>query len=175
MPPTKIDVEMTEYMDIVDEDDNIIGWDTRKNVHDNYQIHRGIHIFVVNDSGQLLIQKRSTAKDYYPGYYDIAVGGQVSSGETYEESAARELREELGCHDGPLTYVADYDAFSERQREKRRIFEHRCNGPFDIDPSEVDAIEFLSEKEVADAIEERPFTEGFKRSFAIYRSRTRNK
>lgn len=155
-------------MDIVDEHDRVIGRDTRRAVHDGYHIHRGIHVFVVDAGGRLLIQKRSANKDYYPGYYDVAVGGQVASGETYEVSAARELKEELGCHDGPLEYVADYDAFSERQREKRRIFEHRCDGPFDIDAHEVDAIEWLNPDDVVTAIEQRPFTEGFKRSFAIY-------
>lgn len=159
---------VTEYMDIVDEHDNVIGRDTRKNVHDNYQIHRGVHVFVVDSAGRMLIQRRSMTKDYYPGYYDIAVGGQVASGESYEQAAARELREELGCHDGPLTFVADYDAFSPRQREKRRIFEHRCDGPFDINAEEVECIELLALDELTEALEQRSFTEGFRRSLQIY-------
>ena len=87
-----------EYLDIVDENDNVIGKDTRKAVHANYMIHRGVHIFVVNSHGQILIQKRSMNKDYYPGYFDISVGAQVSSGESYEEAAKPNLQIfEIAC------------------------------------------------------------------------------
>jgi isopentenyldiphosphate isomerase len=106
-------------MDIVDEDDRVIGRDTRRNVHDAYAIHRGVHVFVVSSEGKILIQRRTTKKDYYPGFFDISVGAQVQSGESYEGAASRELHEELGCHTGPLRPIAKYDAYSDRQREKR--------------------------------------------------------
>ena len=85
-----------EYLDIVDIKDKIIGKATRKEIHDMHQIHRGVHVFVVNSKNEILIQKRSNKKDYYPGYYDASVGAQVRSGETYEQAAKRELKEELG-------------------------------------------------------------------------------
>ena len=137
-----------EYLDIVDENDNVIGRDTRKAVHANYMIHRGIHIFVVNSKDQILIQKRSTNKDYYPGYYDISVGGQVSSGESYEETAKRELFEELGYQTETLEYIADYNAYSDRQREKRRIFTHQDGGPFKPSSEEIESMEFMTVDEI---------------------------
>ncbi len=36
------------------------------------------------------------SKAIYPGYWDVAAGGMVLATETYAESAARELEEELG-------------------------------------------------------------------------------
>ena len=38
-----------------------------------------------------------------PGYWDVAAGGMVAAGETYEQSAARELEEELGVSGVELT------------------------------------------------------------------------
>lgn len=159
---------MIEYLDIVNENDEVIGRDTRKNVHDNYEIHRGVHVFVVDRQDRILIQRRSTKKDYYPGYLDISVGAQVSSGETYEAAGKRELWEELGCHHGPIKEIASYNAYSPRQREKRRIFIHYCDGPFAPNPDEIDDLEFMSVDAVRTLLAKERFTEGFQRSLAIY-------
>lgn len=157
-----------EYLDIVNDDDEVVGRDTRRNVHDNYQIHRGVHVVVVNGHGQVLIQRRSMLKDYCPGLLDMSVGAQVGSGETYEEAAARELREELGCHDGPLRFLAGYDAYSVRQREKRRIFIHECDGPFFPDPAEVESVQFVAGGDLPGMLAAEQFTEGCRRSVGIY-------
>lgn len=162
-----------EYLDVVDENDRVIGRDTRKNVHDHYQIHRGVHVFVVNERGWILVQRRSLLKDYYPGYLDVSVGGQVISGETYEEAGCRELREELGCHDGPISFIGAYDAFSSRQREKRQVFVHRCAGPFTLDFREVAGVEFYSMERVSQLLQVARFTEGFRRSLAIFTCESR--
>lgn len=148
----------------------MIGRDTRENVHARHAIHRGVHVFVVGSDGRLLIQLRSRAKRDYPGCLDVSVGGQVSSGETYEQAAARELMEELGCHDGPLEAIAAYDAFSARQREKRRVFVHRCDGPFRPAPDELDAVAFMTPTQVERALSAKPVTEGLKRTFALFRA-----
>jgi 16S rRNA (adenine1518-N6/adenine1519-N6)-dimethyltransferase len=159
---------MTEYMDIVNEDDEVIGRDTRARVHAGHHIHRGVHVFVVNRAGDLLLQRRADSKSYYPGHWDSSVGGQVAAGESYEEAAARELTEELGCPPGPIRFVARYDAFSNRQREKRALFEHRCDGPFRADAEEIAEIRFVPVARVASLVESEPFTEGFRRSFSIW-------
>lgn len=62
--------------------------------------HGTSHIWVVRKNGRgghdILLQKRSASKDSYPGYYDISAAGHVPAGESYLESAVRELQEELG-------------------------------------------------------------------------------
>src|SRR4030042_2122336 len=111
---------MDEYLDIVDEHDNVIGKDLRENVHKAHQIHRGVHVFVINKNGELLVQKRSESRKDRPGYYDASVGAQVQSGESYEEAAFRETKEELGFSPKKLIKICDYKSYSERQRENRR-------------------------------------------------------
>eukprot|EP00937_MAST-01D_sp_MAST-1D-sp2_P004779 g4779.t1 len=66
--------------------------------------HRATFIFVRRSSGELLVQKRTTLKDYCPGWFDTAAGGVVGAGESYEENAERELAEELGIVGAPLRH-----------------------------------------------------------------------
>lgn len=164
---------MEEYLDIVNENDQVIGRDTRKNVHKNYQIHRGIHVFVLNSKGKLLIQKRSTKKDYYPGYYDASVGAQVLSGESYREAAIRETQEELGLTPKKLTKICDYKSYSDRQRENRRLFAYNHEGPFKPDKKEVEFVKFFPIKTIQKEIKKgkMKFTEGFTISFRQYLKR----
>lgn len=47
-------------------------------------------------SCDVLLQKRSSKKESYPGCYDISAAGHVAAGDQLLDSALRELREELG-------------------------------------------------------------------------------
>ncbi|MFC2143345.1 NUDIX domain-containing protein [Candidatus Aenigmatarchaeota archaeon] len=152
---------MTEYFDVVDEDDNVIGRATRKECHSNNKlIHRGVHIFVFNSKGEILLEKRSMKKDLYPGVWgDVA--GHVDSGETYEEAAKRELKEEIGV-EAELKRVCDFKKYTEIERENNRIFECKSDGPFKMQKDEVDSIQFFSIDKIKKMIDETPesFTPG---------------
>jgi 8-oxo-dGTP pyrophosphatase MutT (NUDIX family) len=63
---------------------------------------------VFNSKGELYVQKRTPVKDIYPGYYDVVVGGVVMAGESYDESASRELNEEMGIQGVSLTHLFDF-------------------------------------------------------------------
>ncbi|MFC1790197.1 NUDIX domain-containing protein [Patescibacteria group bacterium] len=140
---------------------------TRKNIHKNYQIHRGVHVFVSNSNKELLIQKRSEKKDYYPGFFDASVGAQVLATESYKNAALRETQEELGFKPKSLTKICDYKSYSSRQKENRRLFVCQSNGPFKIDKEEVEFVKFYPIEGVREEINkgEKQFTEGFKISF----------
>ena len=59
-------------------------------------MHRAVHIFVFNEAGEIYVQRRSEAKDRHPGKLDSSAAGHVDPGESYHETAMRELREEIG-------------------------------------------------------------------------------
>jgi 8-oxo-dGTP pyrophosphatase MutT (NUDIX family) len=88
-----------ELVDIVDDDDNVIATVTRSEMRARRLQHRSVGIAVISTHGRLLIHRRSDDKDIWPGWWDIAAGGVVASGETYEDAARRELAEELGLVD----------------------------------------------------------------------------
>jgi len=157
-----------ELLPIVDENDIVIGSRTRKYVHENHLPHRGIHIFVVNFQGDILIQTRKTGRDY-PGYYDSSVGAQVCFEETYEQAALRETKEELGFIPEKLIEICRYKSFSERQKEFRTLFVCYHEGPFIFDRNEIESIEFYSPDRIREAITKgEKFTEGSKISFSKY-------
>lgn len=87
---------MTEWLDIVDDKDIVIGRDTRARVHAQGHLHRSSHIMLFNSLGEVFVQLRSMRKDSGAGLWDISAAGHVDSGESYIECAVRELHEELG-------------------------------------------------------------------------------
>ncbi len=85
-----------ELLEIVDAEDNVLGIATRREIHNSGFMHRAVHIFVFNSAGEIYVQKRSDSKDRHPGKLDSSAAGHVDPGESYLETAIRELREEIG-------------------------------------------------------------------------------
>jgi isopentenyldiphosphate isomerase len=85
-----------EFIDIVDENDNVIGQEKRSVITQrrlsNYRV---INAFLINSEQKLWIPRRTPYKDIFPYGLDVSVGGYVESGESYEMAMARELKEEL--------------------------------------------------------------------------------
>ena len=89
-----------EYFDIVDENGEPTGETVeRETAHREGILHRTSHLWLVRKKDgvvQVLLQKRSENKDSHPGCYDRSSAGHIPAGMGYEESAIRELYEELG-------------------------------------------------------------------------------
>ena len=82
-----------EIVVIVDEGNNVVGSAPRRDMRARRLPHRSTYILVFNSQGELYVQKRTMSKDVFPGFYDVAAGGVVLTGETYEQGAERELEE----------------------------------------------------------------------------------
>jgi len=54
-----------------------------------------VHVWIVNEEGEILIQKRQENKKIFPGMWDCAAAGAALSGDTSESAAIRETKEEL--------------------------------------------------------------------------------
>lgn len=85
-----------ELFDVVDENDTVLYPLSRNEIHKLHLRHRAVHIFWLNQSGELCLQRRSYAKDNSPGLLSSSCAGHVDSGENYIQAAVREFREELG-------------------------------------------------------------------------------
>ena len=132
-----------ERVTIVDRQNRETGVVTRSEMRRLHLIHRAAYILLFNDKDGLLLQKRTATKDIYPGRYDIAAGGVVLAGETYELSAERELREELGIEGVPLTRHFDHFYSDADNQVWGRIFSCRHEGPFVLQEDEVASGRFL--------------------------------
>lgn len=146
-----------EIVVIVDEANRITGQASRAEMRAGRLIHRACYVLVFNGRGELFVQKRTASKDIYPGFYDVAAGGVVLAGESYEESADRELTEELGIT-APLTFCLDHFHDGPDNRVWGRVFTCRHEGPMRLQPEEVAAGFFLSPAAVEELSRKEPFT-----------------
>ncbi|MEP7166867.1 MAG: NUDIX domain-containing protein [Candidatus Woesebacteria bacterium] len=119
-----------EVYDVVNEEDEVLGTATRKQVHsDPKLIHRAAGVYIFNKKKHLLMQKRSMTKDMFPGYWVFSVGGHVNSGDSYEKTAVRELSEELGVN-VPLTHWMKIFQPGVHESEFWAMFYGLHEGPF---------------------------------------------
>lgn len=87
---------MAELIDVLDENGNWTGKsDTKENIYNKGLWHRSVHIWVMNDDQELLVQKRNPMKKTFPNLWAISAAGHVMAGESSVESGLRELKEEL--------------------------------------------------------------------------------
>ncbi|MDD5040703.1 MAG: NUDIX domain-containing protein [Patescibacteria group bacterium] len=103
-----------EKLNVVDENDRVIGQETRTAIHTRGLWHREVGIWIYNGAGELLLQRRAPDKDIAPNLLDTSAGGHVGIGETYEQAALKELAEETGIRARPeeLVRIAQNKRFS---------------------------------------------------------------
>jgi 8-oxo-dGTP pyrophosphatase MutT (NUDIX family) len=146
-----------EIVQIVDRHNRITGSVPRSTMRRESLTHRASYILVFNTENELFLQKRTATKDIYPGCWDVAAGGVVLAGESYESSAVRELAEELGVT-APLRHLFDHYYEDAANRVWGRIFSCIHDGPFTLQVEEVDSGRFIT---IADALTlsgSEPFT-----------------
>lgn len=86
-----------EYLDLVDENDNVIGKKLRSEIYvENLSNYRVVNVFIVNSEGKIWIPRRTASKKIFPLCLDMSVGGHVKSKESYEEALRHELKDEVG-------------------------------------------------------------------------------
>lgn len=87
-----------EYIDVFDEDMNLIGCQERNEVHKNGFWHQTFHCWIVQKEAEknyVIFQIRQNSKKIFPGLYDVSCGGHLLEGESPQDGI-REIEEELG-------------------------------------------------------------------------------
>jgi 16S rRNA (adenine1518-N6/adenine1519-N6)-dimethyltransferase len=152
-----------EMCDVVDSDDRILESRLRSEVHVNNLMHRAVHLWIFNSRGELFLQKRSPWKFNHPDQWCSSAAGHVDTGETYEEAAHREMKEEIGA-DCPLVKFWKVGASEETGYEFVEYLVGLCDGPFRFAPGEVETGAFFPIEQIRRWVERTPeeFTPLFK-------------
>ena len=141
----------------VDEHDQPLGAMARSQLRDRGLIGRGTYILVFNSAGDLCVHRRTLSKAIYPGYWDVAAGGMVQFDESYAESAARELAEELGVSGVPLTEHEQFFFDQPGNRLWCAVFSAVWDGPLTLQPEEVLEARFMPVADVLLDAGQKPY------------------
>ena len=149
-----------EELDIVDSKDEPVASAQREEAHKKLLRHRAIQVFVLNKAGKIFLQKRSKKKDVFPGKYECSVSGHVQKGETPEQAAVRELKEELGIEAKPEQLKELFQLkieFPPEHEIVRQYILEGYDGQITLDPEEVERGGYITLDDLAKRINETEF------------------
>jgi isopentenyl-diphosphate delta-isomerase len=137
-----------EQLIVVDERNRAVGFGGKTPVHRAGLLHRAFSIFLVDDKGRILLQRRSSTKYHSGGLWANSCCGHPRPGEQTLPAARRRLYEELGA-EGPLSfgffsrYRAELDG-GMQENEFVYVYFGPLSSPLAPDPTEVSDVAFVS-------------------------------
>lgn len=147
----------TEVIDIVDADDRVIGQATREEMRRRKLRHRATYVLVFNGNGQLFVHRRTATKDVYPSFFDVAIGGVVTAGESYDEAAERELAEEIGVRGVPLRCMLPFRYEDDANQINGMVYSCTYDGPVTLQAEEIVSGEWLDLDKVLEQTQQESF------------------
>jgi len=138
----------TELVDVVDDDDRVVATVTRATMRARRLQHRAVSIAVMSSDRRLLVHRRAGDKDVWPGMWDLAAGGVVGAGESYELAAHRELAEELGVGPVHLHHLGAGRFVDESVRLFGRSYLAVHDGPFTFTDGEIAEVRWVNAAEL---------------------------
>jgi 16S rRNA (adenine1518-N6/adenine1519-N6)-dimethyltransferase len=161
-----------ERFPVVDQHDRILRYARRSDVHGNNLRHRAVHILIFDQAGDVYLQQRSRWKDRHPLKWDSSAAGHVTAEESYEETARRELEEELGIN-VPLEKLLKLPASARTEREFVWLYRGKIRGNPIITRSEIEIGAFFPPAIIDGWVSARPedFAPGFIECWKAYREK----
>lgn len=112
---------------LVDKNDNETGFAGKTEAHEKALLHRAISVFVVNSSGEWLLQQRALTKYHSAGLWTNTCCSHPLPGETNTIAAYRRLKEEMGMENCTLTRLFDFIYF---EKLENGLTEHELDHVF---------------------------------------------
>ncbi len=156
---------------VVDENDNEIGTEYMMDAIKKGLIRRASRVYVFNESGQLLVQQRSE-RVLKPLMLDQSAAGHVDIGETYEQAAYRELKEELGLTDVTLDLVETSFRTTDFYNAIYKVVVPD-DTKIDYDPEELNNVLWYDPEKLTADMQNTPdrFTPAFKEAWSLLKDK----
>lgn len=148
---------MEELFDIVDENNNIIGFSTRKEAHKKGLIHKSAMFFIFNKKGEIFLNKRSSKKEFDPGTYSIVLGGHVTKGDSYKQTVIREAKEEAGITEKPHFLANFKSRYREKDKENVALYYFVVGKEPILDKNEIEYGNFIPIDKIKDILKKEKF------------------
>jgi isopentenyl-diphosphate delta-isomerase len=162
--------ERNEQIVLVNANDEQIGLEKKLKAHENGgKLHRAFSIFIFDDTGKMLLQRRSKKKYHFSGLWTNACCSHPKSGEKLQDAAHARLRQEFGF-DAKLTEIFSftYRAPDPNSELTEYEFDHVFYGKFNDeprpDPNEIEDWKWVELTELLADLESSPceYTPWFK-------------
>jgi len=157
-----------ELVVLVDSRDTETGTMEKLRAHREGALHRAFSVFVLNDAGAMLLQRRAAGKYHSPGLWTNACCSHPRPGEDVEAAAHRRLTEELAFDTAltrlpPMLYRADVGG-GLIEHEYDHLFLGQHSAPVQPAPEEVSETRYILLPELQAWVEARPeeFTTWFR-------------
>ncbi|MBD0710204.1 isopentenyl-diphosphate Delta-isomerase [Streptomyces sp. CBMA291] len=155
-------------LELVDEDGTTIGTAEKLAAHQAPgQLHRAFSVFLFDESGRLLLQRRALGKYHSPGVWSNTCCGHPYPGEAPFAAAARRTFEELGvsptllAEAGTVRYNHPDPASGLVEQEFNHLFVGLVQAEPDPDPEEIEDTVFVTPAELAERHAAVPFSAWF--------------
>ena len=159
---------------LVDVNDNQIGLMPKLEAHEKGVLHRAFSVFIFNNNGELMLQKRALTKYHSPGLWTNTCCSHQREGESNIYSAKRRLSEEMGF----VTELQEKTSFIYKAKFDNGLIEHELDhiivGNYNLSPIinsfEVDSWKWMSMENIKNNIKDQPYnyTAWFKIIFEKY-------
>jgi isopentenyl-diphosphate delta-isomerase len=158
----------TEFVVLVDEQNNEIGIMEKQEAHEKAVLHRAFSVFLFNDKGELLLQQRALTKYHSAGLWTNTCCSHPRPNESTIQAAQRRLREEMGI----ITQLTEKFQFIYKAEFENGLTEHELdfiytgifNGTPEINADEVHAYKWIALDDLISEVYNNPekFTAWFK-------------
>jgi isopentenyl-diphosphate delta-isomerase len=153
-------VECVEEVILVNANDQRTGQMEKLRTHQEGLLHRAVSVCLFDHHGRWLLQRRALGKYHSPGLWSNSCCSHPHPDETVEAAASRRVSEELGvvC---PLVFCMSFIYKADVgngliEHEFDHLFVGHYDGPFALNPDEVEAVEWWETEKITQALQKTP-------------------
>ena len=163
-------------VDIVDENDHVVGTSVRKDLFRNSYNFRVAHLLLVDGSGDILLQQLSSTHVRNAHSWGSSAAGFVHTKESYQEAMHRIILKELGVKQLLLKSVGNFSMIDDGAKKYVGIFVGRVPDSMEPDRDQISTLKLVSRSQLDNEVSKNPdkFTPTFLMVYKRYNTLVSN-